>query len=318
MNRVDRLMAYLLLFQSRGLMRAQDFAARFEISERTVYRDVQALCEVGVPITAVPGEGYRLMEGYYLPPISFTSEEARALFLAVSMLDGFTTDGPTKTAVTAALDKIRAVLPARTRRQAEALQAIMRFYAFPAPPLNFDNAVFLKLQQAIYEHRVVRLHYHAQRRNEVTERDVEPYEFVLLDKVWMLQAYCRLRQAPRAFRLDRIDRLLVKAETFTPRHIPSREPQPGPVQVVVRFDQAVVRWVREKQHFSFIEERPSPNHTGDVLMTYRPSGGFNQFAPWLLSWGEQMEVVEPAEWREMVRETAVAMTDRHAAIKHSP
>jgi predicted DNA-binding transcriptional regulator YafY len=64
MNRVDRLMAYLLLFQSRGLLRAQDFAQEFEISERTVYRDIQALCEVGVPIVAMPGEGYRLMEGY--------------------------------------------------------------------------------------------------------------------------------------------------------------------------------------------------------------------------------------------------------------
>ena len=71
MNRVDRLLGYLLLFQSRGLMRAQDFAAQFEISERTVYRDIQALSEVGVPIAAMPGEGYRLLEGYYLPPVTF-------------------------------------------------------------------------------------------------------------------------------------------------------------------------------------------------------------------------------------------------------
>ena len=75
MNRVDRLMGYLLLFQSRGLMRAQDFAAQFEISERTVYRDIQALCEVGVPIAALPGEGYRLLDGYYLPPVTFSEAE---------------------------------------------------------------------------------------------------------------------------------------------------------------------------------------------------------------------------------------------------
>jgi predicted DNA-binding transcriptional regulator YafY len=73
-------MGYLLLFQSRGLMRAQDFAATFEISERTVYRDIQTLCEVGVPISAMPGEGYRLMEGYYLPPIAFSPDEARSLY----------------------------------------------------------------------------------------------------------------------------------------------------------------------------------------------------------------------------------------------
>ena len=104
-------MGYLLLFQSRGLMRAQDFADQFEISERTVYRDIQALSEVGVPIMAMPGEGYRLMDGYYLPPIVFTPEEARALSLAVSMMTGLTEDSPTKEYAGIALDKIRAVLP---------------------------------------------------------------------------------------------------------------------------------------------------------------------------------------------------------------
>jgi len=311
MNRVDRLMAYLLLLQSRGLMRAQDFAERFEISERTVYRDIQALSEVGVPIMAMPGEGYRLMEGYYLPPISFTPEEARALFLAVSMLAGFTAVGPTQTAVFTAQDKIRAVLPARTRRQAEALQAILRIYAFPAPAINFDDPTFLRLQEAIHERRLVRLRYHAQRSNVVTERDVEPHEFVLLDKVWMLQAFCRLRQAPRAFRLDRIDGLIVKQETFTPRDIPSREPVPGPIEVVIQFDPAVVRWVRERQHFSFVGERPSPHHPGAVLMTYRPTNGFDQFAPWALQWGHQMEVLEPAAWREQLAATAVQIARRH-------
>lgn len=127
-------MAYLLLFQSRGMMRAQDFAQRFEISERTVYRDIQALSEVGVPIVAMPGEGYRLMEGYYLPPVAFSPAEARALFLAVSMLAGFAAEGETQTAARTALEKVRAVLPAATLRQVEALQAAIVFLPFPMLP----------------------------------------------------------------------------------------------------------------------------------------------------------------------------------------
>lgn len=307
MNRVDRLMAYLLMFQSRGLLRAQDFASRFEISERTVYRDIQALSEVGVPISAMPGEGYRLMEGYYLPPITFTPDEARALFLAVSMLDGFTEDGPTKTAVTTALDKIRAILPHRTRRQAEALTAVLRFYAFPAPPINFDNPTFVTLQEAIHERRVVHLHYHAQSSNVVTERDVEPIEFVMLDKTWMLQAYCRLRQDLRVFRLDRIDRLRKTTHTFTTRHEPLNSPEPGDIRAVVCFQPGVVRWVREKQHFSFEAERPSANGT---IMIYRPRS-FDQIAPWLLQWGSQMELLEPASWRQKLREIALAISEQH-------
>ena len=108
MNRIDRLLGYLLMFHGRRWVRAQDFAAKFEISERTVYRDMQALGEVGVPIISSPGEGYRLMEGYYLPPIMFTQAEARALFLSVSMLTGLAKTGETKQAAQAALEKIRA------------------------------------------------------------------------------------------------------------------------------------------------------------------------------------------------------------------
>jgi len=185
-NRVDRLMGYLLLFQSRGLMRAQDFADQFEISERTVYRDIQALSEVGVPIMAMPGEGYRLMEGYYLPPISFTPDEARSLYLAISLMTGQTTSGSTQSAALSALEKIRAVLPTATLRQVEALEAITHFYSFPHTLLDFDDELFLTLQQAIYERQVVHLRYHARHTNQITERDVEPRELVNVEKTWML------------------------------------------------------------------------------------------------------------------------------------
>ncbi|MCB0126930.1 MAG: HTH domain-containing protein, partial [Caldilineaceae bacterium] len=82
MNRVDRLLGYLLVFQSHDLVRARDLATRFEVSERTVYRDIEALYEVGVPLVGMPGEGYQLMPGYYLPPVMFNTGEAQALFLA--------------------------------------------------------------------------------------------------------------------------------------------------------------------------------------------------------------------------------------------
>jgi predicted DNA-binding transcriptional regulator YafY len=193
-------MGYLLLFQSRGLMRAQDFAATFEISERTVYRDIQSLCEVGVPIAAMPGEGYRLMEGYYLPPIAFSPDEARSLYLAISMLVGLTTSGATQTAASTALEKIRAVLPAASLRQVEALQAILGFYALPHTLLDFDDELFLTLQQAIHEQQVVHLRYHTRYSNEITERDVEPLELAYIERTWILSAYCRLRQDQRAFR----------------------------------------------------------------------------------------------------------------------
>lgn len=308
MNRVDRLMGYLLLFQSRGLMRAQDFAAYFEVSERTVYRDIQALSEIGVPVMAMPGEGYRLMEGYYLPPITFSHDEARALFLAVSMLRGTTREGRTRAAASTALEKMRAVLPKATRAQVEALEAVLGFYTMGRERLDLDDGLFLRLQQAIHERRVVHLRYHAQTSNEVSERDVEPLHLAFVDKVWILTGYCRLRQDQRNFRLDRIDRLGMREETFAPREMVPLSPEPGEVEVVVRFDEDVVRWVRERQHFSFVRERDDgPRGT---VMVYRPPA-FEQFAGWLLSWHGQCEVLAPPALRRLLRETAERVRRRH-------
>lgn len=297
------------MFQSRGLLRAQDFAAKFEISERTVYRDMQALSEVGVPIVAMPGEGYRLMEGYYLPPITFSAQEARALFLAVSMLTGLTEEGETKSATRAALEKIRAVLPKTTRSQAEALQAMLGFYAVSRPPLDLDNPIFIRLQQAIQQRRVVHIQYHALHDNRVTERDVEPIRLGYVDNAWILQAYCRLRQDERNFRLDRIDRLVVRSESFTPRELALSRPPEGDQRVVVRFGRGVVRWVRESQHFSFVEEVSHDDATGAV-MVYRVSS-LPLIASWLLGWGDQMEVLEPGELRTHIARTAARLLKRH-------
>ena len=308
MNRVDRLMGYLLLFQSRGLLRARDFAARFEISERTVYRDIQALCEVGVPIVALPGEGYRLIEGYYLPPIVFSEGEARALFLAISMLTGLANAGPTRQAAEQALEKIRVVLPRGTLAQVEALQAVLGFYAVGRPPLQLDDDTFVRLQQAIQRCQVVHLRYHALHDNSVTERDVEPLQLAYLDNTWILGAYCRLRQDQRNFRLDRIDALTITAETFVPRELVRQRLPASGTRVVVRFDPTVVRWVREAQHYSFVDARDDDR--GGAVMVYQVAAA-QQIVGWLLTWGSQMEVLEPMELRAVIVETAARMQERH-------
>ncbi len=312
MNRVDRLMGYMLLFQSRGLMRAQDFAERFEISERTVYRDVQALCEVGVPIMAMPGEGYRLMEGYYLPPITFNPDEARSLYLALSMLAGLTKSGPTKRASKTALDKIRSILPNTTLRHIEALQAVTQFYTFPTNALDFDNDMLPQLQKAIENQNVIRIHYHALHNNSVTEREVEPSELIFLEKSWLLTAYCRLRRDHRTFRLDRIDVLQILSETFAPRETDEIPFESMAVDIVVRFDPAVVRWVRERQHFSLIADDMHPDPAG-VVMLYRPRS-YDQIEGWLLSWGDQMEVLEPADVRDRLARTAEKILAHHQPV----
>ncbi|MGQ0549083.1 MAG: helix-turn-helix transcriptional regulator [Armatimonadota bacterium] len=314
MNRVDRLVGYLLFFQTHGQVRAADFAQRFEISERTVYRDIQALSEVGVPIVALPGKGYRLTEGYYLPPIAFSPDEARALALALGMITGAAARGRTREAAVAALEKIRVVLPKETLRQVEALLAVTRFYSHPAMQVDLADRKLLDLQRAILDRRVVQLQYHAHTTNEVTVRDVEPLQLVLVERTWILDAYCRLRQASRGFRLNRVDAYKVREERFVPRDLSVCEREPS-LRVVVRFQPDVVRWVQERQHFSYSSQETAEERArraGDEVMIYRPRA-FDVIDGWLLSWGDTFEVLEPPELRQHLEAIAGRIGSRHSA-----
>ena len=239
----------------------------------------------------------------------FGEAEAKALFLAIGMLTGFTEPGPTHDAAHTALEKVRAVLPKATLAQVEALQAVLGFYNMERAPFNLDDPKFLQLQQALQERRVVQLQYHAQHDNQITERSVEPLRLTYLDNVWVLHAYCRLRHDQRAFRLDRIDKLQLTRETFAVQALRvHRLPEEG-TTVTVRVDAAVVRWVRESQYFAFVDEEVEER--GGVLMRYRVRD-FGTLASWLLRWGEQVEVLAPLAMRQEMERRVRGMAMRYS------
>lgn len=307
MNRTDRLLGYLTMLQGRSLITARQMADYFEISERTVYRDIQALCEVGVPIASMPGEGYRLMSGYHLPPIAFTPEEARALHLALSLFSATALEGgPTHRASRSVQDKIRAVLPRADREKLELWETILHFFSFPNRRVDFDDSKFLVLQRSIEECRVLRIRYHAESSNAVTEREIEPLALSYVNQTWLVAGFCRLRRDTRSFRLDRIDHLQECDETFSPRRLDGRRDGEC-LTAVVRFDHHVVRWVHERQHFSFVGSKECE---GGQEMTYNTRDQ-RVLADWLLQWAGSFEVVSPVSLREEVRLRAEAVLDKH-------
>src|SRR5437870_10711526 len=135
MNRVDRLMAMVLRLQSRRVVRAEDIAAHFEISVRTVYRDIAALGEAGVPIMAEAGIGYSLVKGYHLPPVMFTTEEASALSTGGQLVEHLT-DASLRRQMESALLKIRSVLP---RDRQDYLDRLRRSTAVTVRPADANS-----------------------------------------------------------------------------------------------------------------------------------------------------------------------------------
>jgi predicted DNA-binding transcriptional regulator YafY len=301
MNRIYRLFAILLLIQRKRRVRAIDLAQAFEVSERTIYRDMAALSESGVPIVALPGAGYELVEGYYLPPLLFTPDEAAALFLGVQMLLAHT-EGRTGADAERALTKVALVLPKMLRQNTERLAASIEFF-MPRTRFDLDEEHLAASQQAIQERRVVRLRYHSYSRNETTEREVEPHTLTYYSGAWYLNGYCRMRQDARAFRLSRIEHLELLRETFEPREDPT--PAPAMIVVRVRFDPGIARWVRERQHYTFVAEEPMAGEDG-LVMVYRVHT-LSELVPWLLGWGASAEALDPPELREQLRAEALKL-----------
>jgi predicted DNA-binding transcriptional regulator YafY len=302
MNRIDRLFAILLTVQHKRRIRAQDLAQQFEVSKRTIYRDMSALNQMGIPIVAMPGEGFELVEGFYLPPLMFKEEEAIALSLGLRLLTQQAAGSLTDSA-DSALAKIKVALPEQVRARSEALTSIIGFIT-PDQKFDLDDPQLLVIQQAVQEKRVIHLRYHGYQKDEVTERDVEPHQLFYSDGIWYLEGYCRLRQDIRAFRLSRVEKLTALGETFSKRRA-GKTGEQKKIQIKIRFTPGVARWVRERQHYGFRSEESLPD---GVVMAYEVDA-VSEIIAWILSWGDAAEVLSPVELRKSLRETAQKLAD---------
>ena len=212
LNRIDRLHAILTHLQSKKRVRAQEVADRFKISLRTVYRDVKALEESGVPVIGEAGSGYSIMEGYRLPPVMFTQEEASALLMGAKLAEQLT-DASVRKYYDAALFKIKAILRTTDKEYVDQLTDHIEVLQSRLPIDHTSNQYLAAIQKAIVDKKVIFLRYQANTHEEITERQVEPIGLCYYSLNWHLIGWCRLRNGYRDFRLSRIVRLQLKDES---------------------------------------------------------------------------------------------------------
>lgn len=320
MNKTDRLLAIVLELQGKGRRRAEDLAATFETSKRTIYRDIEALCEAGVPIVSTPGQGYSLMKGYFLPPLSFTSDEATMLLLGGDLM-AQSFDSSYRAAALSAMRKIEGVLPEKLRAEVYYLQSSIRFVSGDAVHRPREISLLQCLRRAIIECSTVRFCYYTRHRTDgqqtATLREADPYGLIHITNAWYLVAYCHLRRDIRHFRLDRIDELELLAQTFQrPANFAMRDGQNEDrvrsLVVRVLFDAETARWVREARSYYTVSEEDTPHGLLVTLHVRQESEIFQ----WLLSWGRHVTVLEPASLREMLRaEAEVTLQQMQTAIK---
>ena len=215
-KRLSRLVAILTQLQTKRLLTASELAKKFAVSSRTIYRDIKALEQAGVPILTEEGKGYTLMDGYKIPPVMFTESEANALITAEQLILK-NKDASFVKEYTEAINKIKAVLRNNTKDKANLLadRIVFRHNAGNDRTSNHLSV----LQLALTNYNLTTIKYHSTDNNQTTERTIEPFAIYSTQENWLLIAFCRLRKDFRAFRLDRILQLNILTEKFEPHKI---------------------------------------------------------------------------------------------------
>jgi Predicted transcriptional regulator len=212
MKKTERLAAIVLRLQSRSLVRASELAEEFEVGVRTIYRDMEALAEAGVPLRAEAGVGYALERGWKLPPISLDAGEAAALLVACRIAEA--AEGPVAAQATrSAMAKVRSVLPAPQRAYVESLD--LGIEAFPGLEAQSpqEEDILGALRDAMARGRLLRISYRSA-SGEESEREVEPLGLYREPRGWRLIAWCALRGGYRQFLASRIASAAVLDEAF--------------------------------------------------------------------------------------------------------
>ncbi len=217
--RLSRLTAIITQLQSKRLITAKYLAEKHNVSIRTIYRDIRTLEKSGIPIVTEEGKGYSIMEGYHLPPVLFTEDEANAL-ITVEQLAIHNKDRSLSENVSSAIEKIKAILRYSQKGNADLLAG--RIYFGGHQRVKKSSSNLMQIQSAITQYKVLTIDY-LSLQDKRTTRHIEPFAIYSINGDFLLIAFCRLRNDFRHFRIDFIKKLVVENETFSPHNMTIQE-----------------------------------------------------------------------------------------------
>ena len=313
MQRLERLSAILIQLQGKKVVRAQEVADRFDISLRTVYRDLKALEVAGVPLGSEAGVGYFLADGYHLPPVMFTPEEAQAMLISGKLASAFT-DQSVDAHFREALFKIQSVLKAEDKERIETLMSTVKVMDHYRPPLPGGQNLTL-VQQALADSRSLFLQYRSKHKDEITERTVDPIGLCHYGLGWHLIAFCQLRQGYRDFRIARIQQLHLAGPVQSSEDKMSLEDYFGQLsrtnsllQATVRFDPGVALYLEDQKYvMGLVSEEITDEYAELTFLTM----GLDMLARWLLMYGSAVKVQAPAKLTEILKKLSMELAEHY-------
>jgi len=316
-KRFDRIVAILIQLQSKKIVKAQELAVRFEVSLRTIYRDIRTLEASGVPIYSEAGVGYALMEGYRLPPVMFTKEEVSSFIAAEKLMQKFT-DPSLGNHYASAMYKLKSVLRSTDKDWLSNIDSSVVMQS--GEPLFNDNSpnTLAVLFESIAEKKQILLSYKTFDKEETTTRNIEPVGVFHEHNCWYFLGYCHLRKDYRQFRTDRILEIKKTDGDFTIEHdsletyLNKTETIPT-TKVRILIEKKIARYLAfERKYHGFVSEK----EVGDKIeMTFMCRDLESGFPRWFLMFGDYATILEPEELK--TRTLELLEINRERLLKNS-
>jgi len=312
-KKFDRTVAIFIQLQSKRVVKAQELANRFNVSLRTIYRDIRTLEASGVPIFGEAGTGYSLMEGYRLPPIMFTQEEATSFVAAEKLMQHYVDKGVLDH-FSSAIYKIKSVLKSVEKDWVSDLEPQILIHSRNRNLHNEVPNALSSLFVSVSKKRMINMLYQTMEGSRPEMRIVEPLGVFHENKFWYIIAYCHLRNDYRQFRTDRIKSLEILDRPFTLSHpsigefLAKREAGDR-TKVVLRMNQRLARYlVWQRDNYGFVsEEKVEPD---EVRLTFMSKHVNDDFARWYMMFADLADIEEPVSLRERILELAKSAMDR--------
>ncbi len=307
-NRTERLFALVLLLQNRPNMTSRDLAEHFGVSRRTIFRDLRALGESGVPLTYGEKGGYEILEGYQLPPLMLSGRQAAMLLVGADFMK-LQADASLRKEASEVAMKIRSVLPKHAREYMDRLteRTVLDPYWLHEEAAEASGRWY-ELSEAIAQRRSIAMSYYVESRKELTKRKVNPLGLVYYVDHWNLVAYDLLRSDIRNFLIENIREMFVLTERFSPppgfrlqEYIRAQGKRPE--RTVIRFAAHLYPRARRMLPAGIEQER----RTGNFVEVTIQFENLAYLARYLLRFGTGVEVLEPPALRDQMHELAMGL-----------
>jgi predicted DNA-binding transcriptional regulator YafY len=311
LKKLDRVTAILTQLQSKPIVKAKDLAAKFDVSVRTIYRDVKTLENAGIPIIGEAGSGYSLMDGYKLPPVMFTKEEVLSFITAEKLMQKFLHQSLGNHYQTA-MEKVRSVLKYSDRNLIQNIEKQIDVYNYhPKTEDNIQNIIPIILE-SIAEKKQLTLEY-ATVDSKVSMRTIEVVGVFFEFNYWYIMAFCTLRNDFRQFRVDRILQIFKTQNPFLQEYgqINDYRQNPNGNKTKVRLlveKRIIGHLVNSKKYYGLVEEIERGERVEMIFETDWINDGFPR---WLITFADFAEVLEPEGLKEKLNDLLIKISERH-------